>query len=1053
MVNLYLLSNQYDAQTLSLATAVLADQSRDVFFIEEKHLEKELEPLSLLHKRLELNLINATGTEKVSQALDRAGLQCQEYSSTEPDLPEVLHKHFGKPRGYCFADPVSPADSLKAAALAVRLGFYFLPLEAAPLVAESGLPLIVVDPADGAGKHLAERRVDAKFKIISDDRDLVNLFADYKLPLDYVVLYNSADLAADSREGDCLGKLWVSGLSLLLLNLATFRNVFPFDAASSEPDPELIENELNALVHQLGLQPKYLAVLASPALVPFFYEEKKAITAWTEEMVRDIHIKLNNDLFFDLAEGRLMQHTTGGLATQLISTRRYSQIGEQTGNPTKEVLVVSTPHVKSGIIFASDDSLIEAQLLPLLEETGYRIKQLKGVDAHYSKVSRALGEADLFLFTGHGGPEGLHTYGHTLNRADLPLLPPQVVYTSACSTVAQVPHWVSNTEGLEWKGIAVDSRQVIGLSFVEKGALCYVGGATIEDLQYSTSIYAVFMEALLVKGMSVGEAVKETRHFVSLFAATLLQTNPEAYRKYRWGTANTIHQQILIGDPAFVPNPLERNDLDLPMEQEIDEANHTITLSVTIPPGRWRRASTPVTSWEASLYYYRSRNIDVITPYGADIVSWGDYYRIAPDAENICEDAVMSSFVHLKADLPAGMVPQSLELCAVEAEEPFCLLCDSKAEPISNLMEKTSCFKLPYLLQSPLEIDMREGWAFSVEQSDDRCRVHWLASLLLINEKERSAAKLQKLTFKLQYSEPQLSEGKICDASGRGGFLLVAGHPATGTKKEQGDEAALLKNPMFAITEADGSFKIKHFPGALLQVEEQFPLYGLLNNYQVFKRNAIKPQVNVPLSIELSPPALVTLNGRLLDRAEGGAISGGLIRIFRGENDPVGDPLIDAFAAEAYTDLEGRFIFKLPSGKYLLYAAAAPNGLFYKSAGWPLQLKTGEDFYRIFALDQAAVICGKVGFQGYKPPDPATVAIKRYPPVKGEGALSKMPVNRDGSYHCLVSFQDRFRIVIEEEGYIKIEDDNQGHGYKLEPQDRLERNYLLERKELIKTDD
>ncbi|MCJ7806821.1 MAG: hypothetical protein MUP57_04670, partial [Clostridia bacterium] len=129
--------------------------------------------------------------------------------------------------------------------------------------------------------------------------------------------------------------------------------------------------------------------------------------------------------------------------------------------------------------------------------------------------------------------------------------------------------------------------------------------------------------------------------------------------------------------------------------------------------------------------------------------------------------------------------------------------------------------------------------------------------------------------------------------------------------------------------------------------------------------------------------------------------------------------------------------------KYILYAAAEDGGRRYKSAEWVIKLRKGEEFNSVFSLSQAAIVRGKVRFQGYTPPDPAVIALKRYPKAESEEVLAKVPVDRDGSYQCLVDFQDRFSIVLEEEGWKAIKDTNAEKGYKLAPQEVLERDYLL----------
>jgi hypothetical protein len=1042
MPEVYLFSVQHWLHSLTIACAVLSDPEREVYFIDPELIDQEIDSLEMLKDRLLCDIVDVTGSEKLLQTLAESGLSCLSDPLTGNSKWQNLLDRFGQPRGICAAAADSPADCLKAASMAVRLGFYFLPLgkngQQAKMIPRD-IPLTWFGQKDELAGIIGQETA-ASFTCLANDMEVLAYLTHEGCPVDYLVILNSADLFRETEQGDCLGDLWVKGLSLHALTLASYRRIYLFDAATANPDPRQIEMQVNKMVQETGMSLRFQAVLASPAVVPFFYEEKKAIGAVTEEMIRDIHIRLNGDLFFDLAEGRLMQHNPGGLSTQLITTKHYPEIQKRLGRSGRDILIVSTPHVDTGIIFSTDEALIDTQLAPLLKEAGYNINLLQYQDAHYQKVSEALTESDFLLYTGHGGPEGLHTHGRTLNRADLPVMVPLVTYASACSTVALVPHWYSSTEGLEWQGVPVDSRQVIGLSFIEKGAICFVGGATVEDLQYTTSTYSIFMDALLLKGLSVGEAVQEMRHVISLYAATLLQKNPEEYRKYRWGTANAIHQQVLLGDPAFTPSPKKNTVLAMP--RSVEGSVELQSLTVEIPPERWRRSQAQINPKDASKYYYRCRNVEVITPYGEDVFSWGDYYRVAPDAENISETAVKSSFIHLVLDLPAGLVPRSLKLVEAEFGKSECLLCGEEIVHCPSPLEAMKKFKLPYLLQPPIELNMEGGWAFSAEQHEEFTRLHWLAPLLLIDEKNRSAFPLKKFTFQLEAVPGRLVSGKVINKQGNRSYLVFAGYPRS-DKQETVSKGPLVNCVAATLTSLEGSFELSCPRDAVLTVYEQFPLYDLLEDFHAIRKEIYPADDGKGLHIVLVPEEKIKLKGHLFDTESGETIQGAVIRIFRGEHDPVGDLLIEAYAGETVTGAKGDFSLELPAGKYMLYAAAEVDGRRYKSGEWALKLRQGEEFNRVFSLDQAAVVRGRVNFQGFQPADPPMVALKRYPKVEGEGALTKVPVNRDGSYECLVSFQDRFSIVLEEEGWQAIKDSNNNQGYKLAPQEILERNYQL----------
>ena len=67
----------------------------------------------------------------------------------------------------------------------------------------------------------------------------------------------------------------------------------------------------------------------------------------------------------------------------------------------------------------------------------------------------------------------------------------------------------------------------------------------------------------------------------------------------------------------------------------------------------------------------------------------------------------------------------------------------------------------------------------------------------------------------------------------------------------------------------------------------------------------------------------------------------------------------------------------------------------------------------------------------------------RFPEKDGGEILVSTPVQPDGSFSCLVGFQDRFYVWIEEEGWQAIKDYNRGRGYKIPPGEELLLDYTF----------
>lgn len=1018
--DLILLSTEEWLKSLSLASWAYTSKDREIFFLYPEEIERERVYLKELKERLPLSLINWSGCSQLNQDIEED--RPEEYPS--------LLEHLGLVEGLIIARADSAIDSMKGALLAIVLGYLFLPYHPKTHPLTSFIEAYEKKERIPTIYALGERESFKDWSYsnllyIEDDQASLDLLKEKGVEVDHLLIMNVADRekrAKYKREERSLGDLWVQGLSLLAASFASYRSCYPLIIDTEHPNPEKIEREAQAFVDKHRLNICYRTILASPGSIPFIHQEKKELGYSTEELIRDIHIRLNDDLFFDVAEGRLFQSTPGGLSLQILSTKHFHRLKK---NYQKNVTLVTTPYVEDGIIFASDEALIEAQLKPLLEERGFQVTLLEDRKAHYQELQDLLQETGVFLFTGHGGPESLHTHGHYLTAEDLPPMPPLIVYASACSTLSLRPHWYSLTGGVDWKDISIESRDTIGLSMVEKGAIAFIGGMTTEDMQFSTSIYGLFLQSLLIAGKSIGEALKDTIHFIGVYASFIKEARPQHYSLYKWGYANTIHQQLLLGDPAFVPfKKVEGASLPL---KKISNSLDSYSFQVEIPSDRWRRVVKDIPKNKATLDYYRSKKVKVLSPFGENIVSWGDFFRLSPSRENLAGMAVMSSFIHLQADLPPGKAPHRLSLVKTSGTKRECLFC-GREKPVIDTSAFQQ-FRLPFLMLSPLEFSMERGWPFSLEEREVGLRIHWLVPVLILEEETSSFVTAQSLHFDLLLAPKKRVEGRLKRNDNEGERLLTFTNPSLES------EYPLSRG----VCREDGHFSLQTAVEAThVKAEGQFPLYQLLKDFEPL---TVKdhPLEDLPIP-EPEREGENRIRGWVLDSKTATPLEGVLIRIWRGEMDPCGYPLLEGFAAEVLTDAKGRFSVDLPPMKYLLYLSYSREETLYMSKRWDLEIHKGEDRDLIIPLQQAAYIKGRVTFKGFKPPYLHYVELKRYSTEEG---INLFPIRRDGWYEAIVSYQDCFTISITGEGFRTIDDNNDGKGYKLLPGEVLYREYTM----------
>lgn len=1020
----YLLSVHSWPAGLTWVSWIYSAPGREAFFVDPAQGTAEVRALSRLAARMPVLFYDLTGDAAFGQMLSEEKnipVQAKADVLFEKPLPS-----FGLPKGIVTASPKSPGQCLHGAIFAVRLGYLFLPEDFLLLHREllrganTPVPLVYLGSREQAGDPGIEELAPA---YLPDEEACFRYLAEHGLVPDYLLMLNSADLQAQEARDASLSAMWVKGLSLLGTILASYRNVFTMDIGQDRPDSREMETRANELVRHLGWKPAFQVLLGAPGALPFIIGENRELAPTGEEPVRDIHVQLNHDLFYDVAEGRLFQSTPGGLSLQLLSSKYYHKMERPQAN---QVLIAAAPHVESGIIFDSDQALIEGRLKPLLEEAGHQVTLLTQRDASLRQVAQALPGADFFLYSGHGSQKSFNTHGRFLVREDLPELPPLVAYASACSTMSIRPDLFSPTEGLDWEEILIPPRQVIGLAMVEKGALCFIGGATTEDFQFTSSVYSLFFESLLLKGMSVGAALNETRNFVSLYVATLHQKAPEAYSLSKEGISNIIHQQILLGDPALVPCPKIREDSAA--YQRVSMRGEEYEIVGEILPRRWKRVKAAITEKAPTQAYYRTRAVEYFAPLIPDIISWGDFYHLAFDCGGISEKAVMSVFWHLQVDLPPGQAPEKLALVSV-AGRGQCLCCGKEFEGEKDLTRFWQDFVLPYQMLPPVKLDMKKGWPFTWEDRGDTLRIHWLVPVLVIDEKNRRGYFGEKIRFQLKTMPGKYLSGKVMDPAGAAGRSLLV-------KANQGLTQA--------VCDGRGEFRILcGKEDTSVEIEESFPLYHLLENYTPLEKEVHFFGTEREREIKVKKAGMSLLKGKVLDTRTGDPIPDALLRVWRGKPDPCGYPLREGWAGEVRTDQQGSFSLPLAPGAYLLYFAAQQGSCRYKSKEVTLALGEREERYEIYSLDRAGVVKGKVVFAGRFPPGP-TLVLKKYPLKEQGETLTSVPLRNDGTYECLVSFQDRFCITIEKEGWQGIRDTNSDQGYQLAPEEILSRDYFLD---------
>ncbi len=962
-------------------------------------------------------------------------------------LAYLVEDHLPQAAGAVLFPAHSPSWAIKAAALAARLGYLIWPVEEALGMALGGPPrmdILVVGEAPG---NLTDTLQGRQWTHLAGDRAVATYLQQRGVPVDYLVVVNSADLTPPQYHEEGLAGYWTPSLSLLAPAIASYRSALVIDARTPRPDARQIEAIVNLKVRDVELTPRYMAVLASPGAVPFVFEPQVEFRSTPEEYTRDIHLRLNGDGFMDCAEGRIFARQTGRAALQILSTKHYESLQ---GEWKHRALVAARPHVHTGVTFAIDEAVGKTQVTPVLTDGGFQVTELYGLDCTPTQIAPELARTGLFFYGGHGYPLGLSTHGRPLTAELLPDLPPLVAYACACSTVWPKPFLVSEDGGLNYQPESVPPEEVIGPALIEKGALAFVGGLTSEDVLLNTPMYTVFLQKLVLEGETLGNSLRAARNYALLLGQIISQQDPAEFRRARPNLAETVGQQLLLGDPAFAPCRGAAGRSLVPTV--VAEGAEALTVQAVLPDAAWRRETVPIDTDPWSKEYHRATQFDLWLPVAGNVVNYGECYPVAPDAEDVSVKGIAGGHLHLWVDLPPGKVPEQILLTDAELTDAECLLCGHGQPGPADPVKALTAFRQHFSGEQPmLKYDYTRGWAFALEEMvGGTQRAHWLLPTLMVDEPARRSWRVRRATFKVGLTDAVRVEGRL-ELPGPGklpeGIFLTFGRPLPpDADAKPGDEPRL--RPLSQVMAwADGRFQAWLPAGGDLcvKVGRPFPAYDQCYqapaSYQPWTFTGLEAG-DGPLFVRLAPPKTGTLVGTVMDALTGRPLEKALVRVWTGGEGGKHGPFKTGYVLQLVADHNGRFKQELPFGEYVVAAQTSGEYHFFADtrtvtvyAGYPSAVVLG--------LAPAAELRGRVRFGGdYRP----KVARVRVVPLKGKEhkALSSGLVRRDGTFHALVPTNQPWALVVHTEGFKKLRDDNNGQGYRLSPGEQMLKELVLE---------
>ncbi len=395
-------------------------------------------------------------------------------------------------------------------------------------------------------------------------------------------------------------------LSLLSAQMAGARRGIVVDVSQDpqELDPAEVESDLQMLVEDMDISPKYLIVVGGPGSLPFISTGgRQSSGAYEYDIYREYTIQLDDDDYQDAASGRIIGLSAYDASQMVARTLSYDRIE---GDWRDSALVISSPTDYP----TWPQSPIPLRIGEYLRAAGLKAENLRWEEATYQRVSSKMNSGENIVYFDYHGTD----WGWVLSMWALMdqimdeeqvkqmTLAPQTTSTSACLTSKLKGQVLPYRDGIE---IYIPTRleDSMALAFLKAGAVNYVGPSANSWIFITGDHPGRMYQAIIFENATIGEAMMAANNrYISKIRATegIKLEKIDEYQPWYISVEEMLNQTVsvytLFGDPAFRPTIPKTPELPYQIDvSNVTGSNATEKVSVSVKPtSEW---STDWTYW------------------------------------------------------------------------------------------------------------------------------------------------------------------------------------------------------------------------------------------------------------------------------------------------------------------------------------------------------------------------------------------------------------------------------------------------------------------------
>ena len=398
-----------------------------------------------------------------------------------------------------------------------------------------------------------------------------------------------------------------------------------------------IQKDLLSFYNKTSM-PKYVAVVGTPASIPFGYQRDPVYfnsTMHEQELATDnMYANIDEDDYIELSVGRIM---TPDMYRGSVHIARIVTYDEMSGDWQKKALFIYPVPIKKveklpiPMVFSSFEALLK-NMEHEMTHAGFEVTGQYGDEASLDAVYPYLQGQALIVFAQHsdalrwsfsvsdGTQYLVSRWGKKSKK-----LPPDISILPYFNASTLIIGLGCDSGGLD---TGIEPEQAFLLGCFEKGAIGYIGNTRAGFPDTEEHVVKKMINDMIYQGVTVGEAFRNGKNYLFYLFRNRKPYQVSIFKDYSLAYEREFYQLVYYGDPAIkIKTPKVPAALTIQEKRKIENGSQVVYLTIQPSDEVWQYEVMNIKEIVMGPIEYLKRVSAPGLSYSS--TEWGDYNATA----------------------------------------------------------------------------------------------------------------------------------------------------------------------------------------------------------------------------------------------------------------------------------------------------------------------------------------------------------------------------------------------------------------------------------------